>query len=117
MFHFKILKIQSSTPLEKVTYLCFIDLLQVKVILKVCGDAVAPQNSPEDGQPASILNVDKKKKQIALYEPATVNVSTSDNADERKSSTSAPKMFAFDALFSDEDPQVSEENASFCFHF
>lgn len=87
-------------------------MLQVKVILKVCGDTATLSNPPEDGQPASILNVDKKKKQIALYEPATVNVST-DNPDERKSSTSAPKMFAFDALFSDEDPQVSKENDVF----
>lgn len=75
---------------------------QVKVILKVCADLSSI--AIDDGQ-TNIFNIDKKKKQIALYEPVSANASL-DAADERKPSTTAPKMFAFDALFSNDDSQV-----------
>ncbi len=85
----------------------------MKVILKVCCTN-ASSGVPEDGQ-QRVLNVDKKKKQIALYEPVPVN-SSSENPDERKHVASAPKLFAFDALFSEDDAQVSGNTIVFaCF--
>ena len=72
-------------------------------MVKVCADSVTV--APEDGQ-SSVFTMDKKKKQIALYEPQQPTNSTTNEEEERKPSVSAPKMFAFEALFSDDDPQV-----------
>lgn len=78
-------------------------LLQVKVILKICSEASSLD--PADVSTLA-LTVDKKKKQIALYEPVVMSTAT-DCTDDRKPTTSAPKMFAFEALFADDDPQVN----------
>lgn len=51
--------------------------------------------------------MDKKKKQIALYEPVNVV----DASEDRQHVTSAPKLFAFDALFAEDDPQVNNNLA------
>lgn len=68
-------------------------------MLKVCVDA---SSSGEVLSP--VFSMDKKRKQITLYEPVTANAH--ETPEERKCAVSAPKMFAFDALFSDDDPQV-----------
>lgn len=66
-------------------------------MLRVSGD-------PSQGY----LSVDKKRKQLTLQEPQQHQ---SDHhlqsaADDRRVGVSAPKMFAFDGLFTQDDTQV-----------
>ncbi len=57
------------------------------------------------GDPSSgFLNVDKKRKQLTLQEPSTTDHHA--GAEDRRVGVSAPKMFAFDGLFTQEDSQV-----------
>lgn len=67
-------------------------MLQVKVMLRV---------SPGDG--GSFFNADKRKKQVTLVDPAS---GQSSSAEDRRPTVAAPKMFAFDAIFTEEDSQV-----------
>lgn len=48
------------------------------------------------------FSMDKRKKQVSLCETATAAVAPED----RKVGVAAPKMFAFDAIFSNDDSQV-----------
>lgn len=66
--------------------------IQVKVMLRV---------SPGDG--GSFFNADKRKKQVTLVDPAS---GQSSSAEDRRPTVAAPKMFAFDAIFTEEDSQV-----------
>lgn len=68
-------------------------MFQVKVMLRVSGP----------GEGGSFFNADKRKKQITLVDPASASTST---AEDRRPAVSAPKMFAFDAIFTEEDAQV-----------
>jgi kinesin family member 26 len=53
------------------------------------------------------FSLDKRKKQVTLYDPAALSVDAVSSAPEdRKVGVAAPKMFAFDAMFSHDDPQV-----------
>lgn len=52
------------------------------------------------------FSLDKRKKQVTLYDP-TLCEAASTAPDDRKVGVAAPKMFAFDAMFSHEDSQVS----------
>lgn len=72
-------------------------------MLKVCSDSAS--SAEEASSP--VFSMDKKRKQITLHEPVSANTPHNDTPEERKLAVSAPKMFAFDALFSEEDPQVS----------
>ncbi|XP_065221897.1 kinesin-like protein CG14535 [Planococcus citri] len=74
---------------------------KVKVMLKVCVDS----SSTGEDAISPVFSMDKKRKQITLYEPVNSNAHN-DTPEERKCAVSAPKMFAFDALFSDDDPLV-----------
>ncbi|XP_023287540.1 uncharacterized protein LOC105694763 [Orussus abietinus] len=65
---------------------------KVKVMLRV---------STGDG--GSFFNADKRKKQVTLVDPASAQSST---ADDRRPTVAAPKMFAFDAIFTEEDSQT-----------
>ncbi|XP_026668699.1 kinesin-like protein CG14535 isoform X2 [Ceratina calcarata] len=65
---------------------------KVKVMLKV---------SPGEG--GSFFNADKRKKQVTLVDPTAGQSST---ADDRRPTVAAPKMFAFDAIFTEEDSQT-----------
>lgn len=58
--------------------------------------------SPGDG--GSFFNADKRKKQVTLVDPAS---GQSSSAEDRRPTVAAPKMFAFDAIFTEEDSQVS----------
>lgn len=49
--------------------------------------------------------LDKRKKQVTLYENAP-STSASSAPEDRKIGVAAPKMFAFDAIFSQDDSQV-----------
>ncbi|KAL1401572.1 hypothetical protein pipiens_006509, partial [Culex pipiens pipiens] len=95
--------------------------LQVKVMLRVSDDPPKPTTQPsgqEEPTPTptpSYLTVDKKKRQVTLCEPqsglaaAVAAAAAGSNAatvtQERGPMVSAPKMFAFDALFTTEDSQ------------
>ncbi|KAG9432605.1 hypothetical protein HZU67_05852 [Apis mellifera carnica] len=65
---------------------------KVKVMLKV---------SPGEG--GSFFNADKRKKQVTLVDPTA---GQSSSADDRRPTVAAPKMFAFDAIFTEEDSQT-----------
>ncbi|XP_076766277.1 uncharacterized protein LOC143433053 isoform X2 [Xylocopa sonorina] len=65
---------------------------KVKVMLKV-----------SHGEGGSFFNADKKKKQVTLVDPTA---GQSSSADDRKPAVPAPKMFAFDAIFTEEDSQT-----------
>ncbi|XP_029032702.2 uncharacterized protein LOC114871226 isoform X2 [Osmia bicornis bicornis] len=65
---------------------------KVKVMLKV---------SPGEG--GSFFNADKRKKQVTLIDPTA---GQSSSADDRRPTVAAPKMFAFDAIFTEEDSQT-----------
>jgi len=70
---------------------------QVKVMLRVC-------DSAEDA--SGILGVDPRRKQVTLVDPAGTNGSGI-TPEERRVGVSAPKMFAFDGIFGDDDDQVT----------
>ena len=55
------------------------------------------------GEGGSFFNADKRKKQVTLIDPASAQSST---AEDRRPTVAAPKMFAFDAIFTEEDSQV-----------
>lgn len=74
---------------------------QVKVMLRVS------DNQPEGEKSACYLSIDKKKRQVTLSEPTSAQTpQSSTSAQERGPMVSAPKMFAFDALHTNEDSQV-----------
>lgn len=64
-------------------------------MLKIC-----PSTHHSD-QGTSFLSIDPRRKQITVFDPTASGIPTSAH---RK--TSAPKMFAFDAVFSPDDSQV-----------
>ncbi|KAK0166186.1 hypothetical protein PV328_004628 [Microctonus aethiopoides] len=55
------------------------------------------------GEGGSFFNADKRKKQVTLVDPASGQSST---AEDRRPTVAAPKMFAFDAIFTEEDSQT-----------
>lgn len=69
-------------------------------------------DNPPDGEKSSYLSIDKKKRQVTLSEPTaqTTNTMTQSinatNLQDRAPMVSAPKMFAFDALHTNDDSQV-----------
>lgn len=74
-------------------------LSQVKVMLRVTG---TPPNSDAAGP--SFFNIDSRKKQVTLFDPAVCGVPAA--PEDRRVGVAAPKMFAFDAIFSQDDSQV-----------
>ena len=69
-------------------------------------------NQPEGDKGASYLSIDKKKRQVTLSEPTNAQTpQSSTSAQERAPMVSAPKMFAFDALHTNEDSQVMHHRA------
>lgn len=65
-------------------------------MLKVC------QGSGDD----SLLNVDARRRQVTLFDPAACGAGTP-APEDRRLGVLAPKMFAFDAIFTDNEPKVS----------
>uniref|UniRef100_A0A0C9R8R8 CG14535_0 protein n=1 Tax=Fopius arisanus TaxID=64838 RepID=A0A0C9R8R8_9HYME len=65
---------------------------KVKVMLRV-----------SSGEGGSFFNADKRKKQVTLVDPTAGQSST---AEDRRPTVAAPKMFAFDAIFTEEDSQT-----------
>lgn len=72
--------------------------LQVKVMLRVGASGEGPFTSG-----TQTFSMDKRKKQVSLCETAPAASAPED----RKVGVAAPKMFAFDAIFSQDDAQVN----------
>lgn len=62
------------------------------------------------GEGGSFFNADKRKKQVTLVDPTS---GQSSSAEDRRPTVAAPKMFAFDAIFTEEDSQVSVRNSPY----
>lgn len=63
-----------------------------------------------DSEHPHFMMVDKKKRQVTLTDPvatAAANAVSASTSQERGPMVAAPKMFAFDNLFTTEDQQVS----------
>ncbi|XP_058122608.1 kinesin-like protein CG14535 [Anopheles ziemanni] len=94
-----------------------IGLGKVKVMLRVSDDPPRQPGDTSQDQPApgsttttttatpTYLTVDKKKRQVTLTETTGLHGSAATAQSERGPMVSAPKMFAFDALFTTEDSQ------------
>lgn len=65
------------------------------------------QNSIADtgGGSNNFFSLDKRKKQVTLVDPSILSGSSA--PEDRRVGVAAPKMFAFDAIFSQDDSQVS----------
>ncbi|XP_019132195.2 kinesin-like protein KIF26A isoform X1 [Larimichthys crocea] len=73
---------------------------KVKVMMRICPSLEAADSSESQ----SFLKVDSRKKQLTLYDPAS---SPHSSAGHRRSATVAvPKIFAFDAVFTQEASQA-----------
>lgn len=78
-----------------------------------------------DPSTSTFLSVDKKRKQLTLQEPgngglvATLASSSSTETapEDRRVGVAAPKMFAFDGLFTAEDSQVNSNDYIHHHHF
>lgn len=60
---------------------------------------------PTDTTQSHYLCIDKKKRQITLTDPSTLAPNLNTNQD-RGPMVAAPKIFAFDNLFTSDDPQT-----------
>lgn len=72
-------------------------MLQVKVMMRICPSLEAPDSS------MSFLKVDPRKKQLTLYDPS---VNDHANSGHRRATVAIPKIFAFDAVFTQDASQV-----------
>lgn len=77
---------------------------QVKVILRVAKGTAGdePPTATTTVDPSNFMSVDKKHRQLTLIDPNAPPASDG----SRRVGVAAPKMFAFDALFTQEDSQV-----------
>lgn len=65
-------------------------------------------DNQNDSLNPSNMSIDKKKRQVTLSEPSSGTATAVASAtQERGPMVAAPKMFAFDNLFTNEDSQVS----------
>lgn len=65
-------------------------------------------DNQNDSSNPSNMSIDKKKRQVTLSEPSTgITTTAASVTQERGPMVAAPKMFAFDNLFTNEDTQVS----------
>ncbi|XP_066525814.1 kinesin-like protein KIF26A isoform X2 [Hoplias malabaricus] len=72
---------------------------KVKVMVRIC-PSPGVQDSSES---MSFLKVDQRKKQLTIYEPSLLNQASPVH---RRTPLSAPKMFAFDAVFTQDASQA-----------
>ncbi|XP_060735683.1 kinesin-like protein KIF26A isoform X4 [Tachysurus vachellii] len=72
---------------------------KVKVMVRIC-PSVGVQDTSES---MSFLKVDQRKKQLTLYEPSLL---TQPSSGQRRTPLTAPKMFAFDAVFTQDASQA-----------
>lgn len=62
-------------------------------------------SAQEAGSSNSFFSLDKRKKQVTLIDPSACGGTAA--PEDRRVAVAAPKMFAFDAIFSHDDSQVS----------
>ncbi|CAL8300277.1 unnamed protein product [Boreogadus saida] len=74
---------------------------KVKVMMRICPSLEAGDSGSESG---SFLKVDSRKKQLTLYDPASSPHSLSSH--RRAATVAVPKIFAFDAVFTQDASQV-----------
>ncbi|XP_067895125.1 kinesin-like protein KIF26B isoform X2 [Heterodontus francisci] len=72
---------------------------KVKVMVRICPS----QGTNDTSESMSFLKVDSRKKQITLYDPS---VSGHFSSAHRRTAVAAPKMFAFDAVFTQDASQA-----------
>ena len=86
---------------------------KIKVILRV---AKSSSLSTTDGDTLAnqIFVMDRRRKQLTLYDPSVFRPGTSDHVtlEDRKVGVAAPKMFAFDNVFTDSDGQEDVANSA-----
>lgn len=68
--------------------------------------ASPPSSSLLESGSNSFFTLDKRKKQVTLVDPSVCSGSAA--PEDRRIGVAAPKMFAFDAIFSQDDSQVSK---------
>ncbi|KAF7665825.1 hypothetical protein LDENG_00130760 [Lucifuga dentata] len=73
---------------------------KVKVMMRICPSLEAADSSESQ----SFLKVDSRKKQLTLYDPASSPHSHS--AHRRSATVAVPKIFAFDAVFTQDASQA-----------
>lgn len=73
---------------------------KVKVMMRICPSLEAADSSESQ----SFLKVDSRKKQLTLYDPASSPHSSSGH--RRSATVAVPKIFAFDAVFTQDASQV-----------
>ncbi|XP_043914051.1 kinesin-like protein KIF26B isoform X2 [Protopterus annectens] len=72
---------------------------KVKVMLRIC-----PSFAGDSAESSSFLKVDPRKKQVMLYDPS---LSEGQNSSQKRTANQVPpKMFAFDAVFSQDASQA-----------
>lgn len=101
---------RASTLQTSDIFFLFLSLFQVKVILRVAKGA--PHAAAADEQPTAtaepggnFMSVDQKHRQLTLIDPNAPPASDG----SRRVGVAAPKMFAFDALFTQDDSQVIQK--------
>lgn len=62
--------------------------------------------APTDSAQPHYLCIDKKKRQITLTDPSTLSANANAANQERGPMVAAPKIFAFDNLFTSDDAQT-----------
>ncbi|CAM9912803.1 unnamed protein product [Lampetra planeri] len=72
---------------------------KVKVMLRVCP-------ARRDASGSAALKVDPRRKQVTLYDPAAAAGASSQNAALRRAGVAVPKIFPFDAVFSQDASQA-----------
>uniref|UniRef100_A0A665WUR6 Kinesin-like protein KIF26A n=1 Tax=Echeneis naucrates TaxID=173247 RepID=A0A665WUR6_ECHNA len=73
---------------------------KVKVMMRICPSLEASDSSESQ----SFLKVDSRKKQLTLYDPASSPHSSSGH--RRSATVAVPKIFAFDAVFTQDASQA-----------
>ncbi|XP_041828460.1 kinesin-like protein KIF26A isoform X2 [Melanotaenia boesemani] len=73
---------------------------KVKVMMRIC----PPLETADSSESQSFLKVDSRKKQLTLYDPASSPHSSSGH--RRSATVAVPKIFAFDAVFTQDASQA-----------
>ncbi|CAG5866403.1 unnamed protein product [Menidia menidia] len=73
---------------------------KVKVMMRIC----PPLEATDSSESQSFLKVDSRKKQLTLYDPASSPHSSSGH--RRSATVAVPKIFAFDAIFTQDASQA-----------
>lgn len=89
-------------PKSTISLLIMYYFFQVKVMLRVSDPTGASPG--ESSCSNSFFSLDKRKKQVTLIDPSSCGGSAA--PEDRRVGVAAPKMFAFDAIFSQDDSQV-----------